>query len=153
MSPRNKRLADQRYVIGERYLLVEHYERSHASHAHYFAAITEAWKNLPHDIADQYLSPECLRKKALIRAGYADERSIVCASKAEALRVAAFVRPMDEYAVVIVSLAVVKVFTAQSQSKKAMGAKVFQDSKQKVLDICAGLIGVDTDTLSHARAA
>ena len=41
---------------------------------------------------------------------------------------------MAEYAVVTVREAVVRVYTAQSQSVKAMGAKAFQDSKTKVLD-------------------
>jgi hypothetical protein len=76
---------------------------------------------------EEFPTAEVLRKKMLIRAGYADERSIVCASKAEAQRVAAFVKPMDEYAVVTVREAVVRVYTAQSQSIKAMGAKPFPD--------------------------
>ena len=81
-----------------------------------------------------------MRKWALIRTGFRDERSIVCASKAEAERVAAFVKPMDDFAIVIAHEASVLVYTAKSQSMKAMGAKEFQRSKEAVLDYCQGMI-------------
>lgn len=151
---RFSKLCDKEFVIGQDYPLVVEEGRSQASHGHYFAALTEAWRNLPEDIAGDYPTPEHLRKKALIRCGFADERSIVCASRAEALRVAAFIKPMDDYAVVVVSEATIKVFTAKSQSKRAMGAHLFQESKQSVLDCVASLIGVTADSLQvNAKAA
>lgn len=143
------KLADQHYVIGERYRLVEEHGRSAKTHNHYFAAINEAWRNLPETLAEDYPTAEHLRKKALIRSGYADERSIVCASKAEAQRVAAFVKPYDHYAIVAVSEATVRVYTAQSQSARAMGAKVFQESKQAVLDFVDKLLGVPPGASAH----
>jgi len=145
--------ADKDYVVGEVYKLVEHHDRSQVSHNHYFAVIGEAWSNLPDRLLEEYPSAEHLRKKLLVRAGYADERSIVCASKAEAQRVAAFVKPMDEYAVVTVREAVVRVYTAQSQAAKAMGAKVFQESKQAVLDALDDLLGVDRGATEKSEAA
>lgn len=145
--------ADRAYVVGEVYKLVEHHDRSMNSHRHYFASINEGWKNLPDEMLDEYPTAEHLRKKALIRKGYADERSIVCASKAEAQRMAAFMRPMDDYAVVTFRDAVVRVWTAKSQSVKAMGAKDFQQSKSDVLDFIADLLGVTTDELAKAEAA
>lgn len=144
------RRADLAYVVGETYRLVEHHDRSQSSHNHYFALINEAWQTLPDHMLDEYPTAEHLRKKMLIRCGYADERSIVCASKAEAQRVAAFVKPMDDYAVIAVREAVVRVYTAQSQSTKAMGATVFQESKTKVIDAIADLLGVDADDLGRA---
>lgn len=149
------RKADEAFVIGETYRLVEHHDRSMASHNHYFAAITEGWQNLPEHLAERFPTAEHLRKYALVRAGYADERSIVCASKAEAQRVAAFVKPMDDFAVVVVSEATVKVYTAQSQSMKAMGKKAFQDSKTAVLDVIDEMIGVERGATSReaGRAA
>jgi hypothetical protein len=149
MMPRRPQQAMKAYEVGETYVLVPHEERSGVSHRHYFATVNECWQNLPEDIAEDFPTSEHLRKWAVIKAGYADERSIVCASKAEAQRVAAFVRPMDTYAVVLVSNATIKVYTAQSQSTKAMGAKAFQDSKQKVLDILSDLIGVEPQTLQR----
>lgn len=145
--------ADKVFVVGEHYKLVEHHERSQVSHNHYFAVIAEAWSNLPDRLLEEFPTAEVLRKKLLIRAGYADERSIVCASKAEAQRVAAFVKPMDEYAVVTVREAVVRVYTAQSQSVKAMGAKPFQASKQAVLDALDDLLGVERGATAKSEAA
>jgi hypothetical protein len=149
------KLCDREFVVGQQYRIVIEEERSQVSHSHFFASVNEAWKTLPESIAEHYPTAEHLRKYALVKAGYADERSIVCASKAEAQRVAAFVKPMDGFAVVVVRDATVKVFTAQSQSTKAMGKAAFQDSKQKVLDVIADMIGVSADTLSAntSRAA
>lgn len=135
--------ADREYVVGEVYKMAPAHDRSQATHNHFFALIAEAWGTLPDHMLDEYPSPEHLRKKMLVRCGYADERSIVCASKAEAQRVAAFIKPMDEYAVVTVREAVVRVYTPQSQSKKAMGAEAFQESKSKVLDAISDLLGAD----------
>jgi hypothetical protein len=142
MRPERPRLADQHFTVGERYVLVEHHERSEASHRHYFAAIHDAWQSLPDELMAEYPTAEHLRKKMLVKTGYADERSIVCANKAEAQRVGAFARPLDSFAVVIVREAVVRVYTAQSQSTKAMGPKAFQESKTKVLDAINDLLGV-----------
>lgn len=145
--------ADKDYVVGEVYKLVEHHDRSANTHRHYFATIGEAWSNLPDDLLTEYPSAEHLRKKLLVRAGYADERSIVCASKAEAHRVASFIKPMDDYAVVTVREAVVRVYTAQSQSTKAMGKEAFQASKQAVLDALDDLLGVERGSTAEAKAA
>ena len=146
--PRFAERARKQYSVGEKYRLVEEHERSQNSHSHLFASLNEAWKNLPEDIAQQFPSVDHLRKWALVKAGFADERSIVAGSNEEARRIAAFVRPSDPYAVITVGGCVVKVFTAKSQSRKAMGAKDFQASKTAVLEIVAGLVGVDVDTLA-----
>lgn len=142
-----QRLCDAQFVVGEVYSLQAIERRSMASHRHFFAAVHDAWLNLPEDQAERFPTDEHLRKYALIKTGYADQRSIVCASRAEALRVAEFIKPMDGYAIVSVQGAVVHVFTAQSQSLPAMGKERFQDSKDKVLDYCAGLIGVPVPAL------
>lgn len=143
------RACDAQFVIGESYPLIVNESRSAASHNHYFAAIHEGWQNLPEEIAERFATPEHLRKFALIKAGYRDERTFVASSKAEAQRLAAFVRPMDEFSVVLVDEASVTVFTAKSQSLKAMGRKAFQESKDAVLDVIAGLIGVAPKDLSN----
>lgn len=153
MVPLRPRLADKEYCIGELYRLGVIEDRSRNTHNHYFALLHEAWSNLPDDLAERFQTEEHLRKYALIKAGYFDERSIVCGSKAEAQRIAAFIKPMDDFAIVTVSEATVRVYTAKSQSKRAMGAKDFQDSKTKVLEIVAALIGVTPEALAKSRAA
>lgn len=154
LSPMHPKQCDKHLVIGQQYVLVEYKHRTAATHNHYFAAIANAWQSLPDHMLTEYPHPEALRKKLLIRCGYADERSIVCASKAEALRVAAFIKPMDEYAIVTVREAVVRVYVAQSQSLRAMGKADFHTSKQRVLDALDDLLGVERGaTATQGQAA
>ena len=152
--PRFQKLADERFVIGEVYHLEEHQERSAKSHRHYFAMIKEAWENLP-ETEVRWPTPEHLRKWALIKAGYYDEKTVVCATKAEALRwTPVLVQASGEYAVVVPRGPVVTIYTAKSQSVKVMGSKAFQESKDKVLQIVSDLIAVTPAQLDHqARAA
>ena len=144
---------DRSYVVGETYKLVEHHDRSDASHNHYFAAIQNGFDSLPDELKAEYPSTEHLRKKALIRKGYRNERDIVLSSKADAERVAAFMRPIDDYAVVVNVNNVVRIWTAKSQKKSAMDNREFQQSKTDVLDFIANLLGVTTDDLARSGAA
>jgi hypothetical protein len=153
-TPYMARLADKHYVVGETYSLIPFAARSAKSHNHFFASVADAWSNLPDDRLEEYPSAEHLRKKALIRKGYCDERSIVCASKAEAQRVAAFIKPLDDYAIVIAKDCVVTVYTAKSQSAKAMGAQEFGESKKAVFEYLDALLGVPVgQTKKHAGKA
>lgn len=145
--------ADQTFVIGEVYAMAEVQERSSASHRHYFGCVAQAWHNLPEAMSERFPSAEHLRKFALIKTGFHDERSIVCATKAEAQRTAAFVKPMDDFAIVLVVECSVVVYTAKSQSERAMGRAAFQASKSAVLGLLADMIGVDPAALSRAEAA
>lgn len=151
--PRFAKQCDAEFAIGERYSLQEIEERSAASHAHYFAAINDGWASLPEHYGDRFPTPEHLRKWCLIKAGYSDSQTFAASSKAEALRLAAFIRPIDEFSVVTVTEATVTRFTAKSQSNKAMGKAEFQASKTRVLEIIAGMIGVDRRELPKEAAA
>lgn len=142
--------ADKIFVIGQVYQMEEVHERSAKSHAAYFATLREGWLSLPDHLAQQFPTPESLRKHALIRTGFFDKRSILAASKTEALRLAAFIRPMDGHAIVTVSNSLVEVFTAKSQSYRAMPKGEFQASKTAVLDWIASLIGTDQRDLERA---
>lgn len=156
MVPRERfrKLCDREFVVGDTYPMAVAEPRSANSHRHYFAAVAEGWRNLPEEAAEEFPTAEHLRKYAMIRTGFCDRRSIVCASKAEALRVAAFIKPMDQFAVVQVREAEVTVYTAQSQSIRAMGRKVFQQSKDSVLDFIASLVKVTPAALeANARSA
>jgi hypothetical protein len=128
-------------------------QRSEVSHKHEFAWLREAWMSLPDDLAERFPTAEHLRKWALIRAGYSDSHTITCASKAEALRVAAFIRPIDEFAIVVTNEATVTRFTAKSQSRKAMGAADFQRSKTLIMEVIARMLGVEPGELPHQEAA
>lgn len=151
--PRFAKEADKRFVVGERYVLEEIQERSAATHRHYFAALNEGFLNLPETIAAQWPTVEHLRKFCLIKAGFHNHRSIVARSRAEATRLAAFVRPMDEFAIVTVNECVVNVYTAQSQSHRAMGKQQFAASKIAVLAILDDLLSVHKGETEKAGEA
>lgn len=146
----HKRYVAQTYGDGEIVTLSPVEERSHASHGHYFACVHAAWLNLPEEYAERFPSEDHLRKWALIKSGWRDERTTVCSSKAEAERVAAFIKPLDDYAIVVTHEATVIVWTAKSQSMRAMGKEAFQQSKDDVLRVLSELIGTDIASLHNA---
>ena len=150
--PRFAKEADKRYVIGEKYLLDEIHERSTKSHNAYFAAVKNGWMSLPEELSERFPSPTHLRKHCLLKAGYYVVRDFVAASNAEAIRIAAFMRPNDEYAIYTISGKVVTEYKAKSQRYAAMGAKDFQASKTAVLDIISAMIGTKVTELRNSAA-
>lgn len=148
--PRFARVADRQFVIGEEYELVEHHERSSASHRHLFALIKEAWINLPERDAERFPSAEHLRKYALIKAGHVDVQTIACSSQAEALRWAEVMRRTDPYSLVVVSAGSVAIYTAKSISGRSLDKADFQKVKERALGVLAELIGADPAELGKA---
>lgn len=134
-------------VAGKIYDVDAREERSRASHGHYFATLAEAHRNLPESIADRFPTPDELRKWALINTGFSDVRSIACASAADAKRVAGFVAAFDRSAVIVTKKNTAIVYTAKSQSLRAMSAKEFQKSKEAVLDFISAMIEVEKEQL------
>lgn len=138
------------YGEGECVTLEREEPRSWKSHGHFFACVNAAHDNLPEGEAERFATPDHLRKWALIRAGYRNEVTIACASKAEAARTVSTIKALDDYAVCVVRDALVVIWTAKSQSVKAMGKADFQASKDAVLGVLAELIGSDPTTLRKA---
>jgi hypothetical protein len=147
-----EKLADTEFVIGQRYRMVELEDRSMASHRHEFAWLKTAWDNLPEHLAPAYPSPEHLRKRALIAAGFCSEIITDAGSRAAAERVAATCRFLDEFALVEVRGSAVVVRRAESQSWKAMGRERFQASKTAIMEIVADMIGVPQSHLTEEAA-
>lgn len=150
-SPYWVRRADKEYAKGEVLRIAHVPQRSASSHNHFFASVQSAWENLPPLMAERFNSPDALRKYCLIKSGFCTSDSITCPSHADALRVAAFVRPADEFALITVLKNVVTRYTAKSQSFQAMGKAEFASSKDRVLDVLAEMIGVTTNELKSAQ--
>jgi hypothetical protein len=144
---------DRQFVVGEIRPMAVYEDRSYASHDHQFAWLTEAWRNLPEDLAELYPSPEHLRKRALIQCGYYDETIVDAGTRAAALRVAAAFRAREEFSWIVVRGPLVVIRTAKSQSRRSMAKGEFQESKTAIMELIAGLIGVSVDDLQKARAA
>jgi len=143
-TPANRFMArkcDERFVVGQSYTLDEVHERTRQTHAHYFAALHEIWQSLPDHMAEQFPTEEKLRKYALIKCGFHTMTQHVCQSSAEAQRLAAAIRPYDDYQLVVAKDNIVTVYNALSQDMRHMDKKAFQESKEAVLDWCSGLIG------------
>ncbi len=130
-----KRLRDS-LEPGERVVVEVTRERYWAGHRRYFAEIRDAWLNLPETLNDApyAVTPETLRKHALIATGWRDVQTLALESHEEAKRVSQIMQEMHrEYCVVRVSRASAMIATAQSQSATAMGRVKFQQSKEDVL--------------------
>lgn len=153
MVPLRRSAALKYYVDEQVYTLEEVQERSLASHNGYFAALHESWLNLPEREAERFVSEEHFRKYCLIRTGFYTTRDVVCSTKAEAERIAGFARQMSPYAVVTVKDKTVTAFEAKSQSYRSMTKQEFQDSKTKVLDYAASLIGTTRKELEQNAGA
>lgn len=140
------------YGQGEIITVEEVQERSQKSHHHLFAIIREAWQNLPEDLADNYPNPETLRKRALIRTGFCTMAEVLCASNADATKAAAAFSAADPYCLCEISDRALRIWRAESQSRKAMGGKRFAESKEKVLHWISNLIGADVTELRKEAA-
>ena len=152
LEPLRLALAERAFKPGEVYRLAIEEERSIASHNHFFAAVTEAWRNMPLELAEYFPSPEALRKRALIEAGFYDQQTIACGSPEVALRVAAFAGRNIPHCLVSITDQFVFVRTARSQSRAHMNAAEFQESKQRVLETLAALIKTKpAELLEHAE--
>lgn len=144
-SPLWARKADERYVVGMEYRLTEIVEQSERSRRHFHAVVRDAWLSLPDELAAQFETADHLRKHCTIKAGFHEKRSIHCGSTPEARKVAAFIRPMDSYAIVTTAENVVTVWTALST--RGLDHRTFQTLKDGCLDEIAKLIGTDATTL------
>lgn len=150
------RKADEQFVVGDRYRMVEEADRSMASHKHEFAFLSEAWNSLPDELHAQYPSPEHLRKYGLIAKGFCTMKQHACMSAAEAARLELALNGEkdDPYVVIVRRGSVVTTYRAVSQSRRAMGAPQFQQSKQALMEFVGDLLGVAPEDLQKvARAA
>lgn len=148
------RQAHDQFEPGETYFLGEIEERSEVSHNHQFAWLKDAWASLPEDLGAKYPSKEHLRKAALIHTGWCTIRDYPCQSRAEAQRLAVAIRGLvDEYAVILVQDAVVRLIEARSQARGKMKPADFQKSKQSILEWVAALLEVTPASLSGGPTA
>jgi len=146
-DPRFTWQCDQDYVVGQRYRMDVMEERSAVSHSHYFACLNEAWLNLPEDQSKRFPSPNHLRKWALVQCGYCHESHSVFSTKQDAITAATLIRKTDKFSVLTVHDNIVTRYEPESQSTKSMDKKRFQESKDKVLELLASMVGVTAKQL------
>jgi hypothetical protein len=150
LVPRQKWQFDRQFVDGHDYDLIEHEERSSASHTHYFATVNEAWKTLPESQSRRWADATHMRKWFLIKTGWSVDRTICAETEQGAKEIAALAGQLDPSAVIIIQGSVVTVSVARTQKggRGGMNKEDFQTSKQAVLEEIAAVLGVDVATLS-----
>jgi hypothetical protein len=120
---------------------------------YFFAAIRDAWANLPEHHKERFPNSEVLRKTALIHAGHCDVITLAVGSKAAAPQIAAAFRMKDAYCVATVRGDVVTVYTARSMARRVLLKKEFLQVAEKVFAWIAESTGVNPAQSHEARAA
>lgn len=159
--PRYARLSRKQYAENEEHTLEPLTFRDMRRHNHFFAAVGEAFKNLPETVSARWPTSEHFRKWVLVECGYFDEKEFDCPDEEFAKRLAFFVRSEDEYARISVHRMEnptpkcafkVIVRRAKSQGLASMKPEEFYQSKKDVLDYVSGMVGVtSTELKKNAR--
>lgn len=145
-------LCKRQYALDEDYALARIENRSKASHNHYFAALNDAFDNLPEVWANKFPTSEHMRKWVLITEGYRHEEVHDFDTEKDAKHFAISIRRRDEFSVIKRVGAQVLIWSAKSQDHRSMKKQEFEDSKKAVLDYLAEVIGVTRAQL-EANAA
>lgn len=144
-----QRQADASLVIGTRYTVEVEEPRNMAQHKGYFARIHEAWQSMPEELLEDYPSSEHLRKRALIKTGYASMTDFVCASSVQAVAAARAFTGADKYALVEISDRAVRIWQAESQSLRAMGSQRFKRSIDEVERWIGDLLEIPPEVMAR----
>jgi len=137
---RYKKIFDKQFAEGSEHLLILSETRDRKSHNHFMAAVHSAWMNLAEEWNGFFPTEDHLRKWALVKEGFCTKVEHVCHTSAEAARLVAAFRDIDQYAVISKKGNVVLVFQAESQSELEMGGgERWRESKKKVLDRVASM--------------
>lgn len=150
-EPRFRALCERQYALDESYALGPVDGVSSASRGGFFASVKEAWSNLPDDDT-RFPTPEHLRKRALVQAGWATHTQTVMDTKKDAVAFAKGLRRVDEYAVIKVSRNVVDCWIAKSIATGQISGDEFRGVKTRALDWVASLAGTNRAELEqHSR--
>ena len=134
-------------------LVTGDYMSADKSRRYFFAALRDAWSNLPDAMREQFPNAEILRKHALIAIGYCDAITLAVGSKAAAPQIAAAFRMKDQYCIATVRGDVVTVYTARSMARRVLLKRDFREVADKVFHWIASTTGVDPAQSHEARAA
>jgi hypothetical protein len=119
----------------------------------FFAALRDAWSNLPDAMRDRFPNAEVLRKHALVAIGYCDVITLAVGSKAAAPQIASAFRMKDQYCVATVRGDVVTIYTARSMARRVLLKKDFLQVADRVFAWIAETTGIDPSQSHEARAA
>lgn len=150
---RHAKACDAAFVVGTAYIVEAQLPRNMMQHKAYFANIAAVWRSLPEDVAEQFPSPDSLRKHALCRTGYCTESKQVFTTPRDAILAAAFAAAASDFSIVEVSGNVVRIWKPESQTVKAMASDRFKQSIRDVEVYIAGLVGATREQLAIGACA
>ncbi len=138
------------YHEGEEYPLLPIEVRSRASHSQFFAAIRDAYDNLPEKFCAEHrwTCADDMRKDLLIESGFGEQKTFECRGKKHAIMLATFIRDETGFCKISFLLdekgepSIVRVRRALSQDLASMDKHTFEESKKKVLELLEGIIGL-----------
>jgi len=128
------------------------YMSADKSRRYFFAALRDAWANLPDAMRDQFPNAEVLRKHSLIAIGYCDVITLACGSKTAAPQIASAFRMKDQYCVATVRGDVVTIYTARSMARRVLLKKDFLRVADQVFAWIAQTTGIDPSQSQEAAA-
>jgi hypothetical protein len=120
---------------------------------YFFAALRDAWANMPDALKERFPNAEILRKQALIAVGHCDSMTVVCGSKAAAPAIANAFKAQDAYCIAIPRGDVVTVYTARSMARRVLLKKEFLQVAERVFQWIEQTTGIDPGKSHEARAA
>jgi hypothetical protein len=129
------------------------YMSADKSRRYFFAALRDAWSNLPDGMRIRFPNAEVLRKTALISIGYCDVMTVVAGSKTAAVEVANAFKARDQYCIAIANRDVVTIYTARSMARRVLLKKDFLEVADKVFHWIAETTGIDPGQSHEGRAA
>lgn len=157
-SSRYSRVASKQFTLDAEYPLEIVQYRSMASHNQYFAAVSDAFDNLPEKLAPSFPSDTHLRKWALIQCGHFKQKETEWDTRHDAMRHATYVRTKEVYSRINVEKVprviedgaerwVVIVREPLSQDFASMSKAEFEQSKRDVLELLESIINVPKGAL------
>jgi hypothetical protein len=129
------------------------YMSADKSRRYFFAALRDAWANLPDQMRDRFPNAEVLRKNALIAIGYCDVMTVVAGSKSAAPQIANAFKARDQYCIAIPRGDVVTIYTARSMARRVLLKKDFLQVADRVFAWIAETTGIDPSQSHEGRAA
>lgn len=148
---REAKRCDEVFVVGRRYVVEVMDLQSAAKRAMFHATLNDIYASLPDDLAQRWLNVEAFRKWLTIRAGYAEERQIIYATKTDAERSVLLAQALAPYAIVERRDCVVTVWTAKSTAARAMDGRTFSKLVDDVLAKAAEVTGIDPRDMRDYR--
>lgn len=151
-------LAKREFEIGQMYrfgdVVIGGDVRSTQHHKRYFAALRDAFSNLPETVAARWPTVEHFRAWLLVETHWCNEKEIDCADEKNARRLALHCRTESPFARIQIATdpvtglktkVVIKV--PMSQDYGSMDKETFKKSSDDVLDLAAHFVQVPRNTL------